>query len=254
MAADPSATRALAAFTPVAHRRAFEAILDQLEALIAAGVLSAGDRLPAERELAAQLQVSRTSVREALRVLEALGLVATRRGADHGAVLLREPGNAFATSVRLLAALGHVELEEIVDFRAIVESGAARGLAERRDPAVLATLDALLERSEAEDVAHADFHALDAEFHVTLVRSAGNRLVNLMESGVDSALRRVITEVGFLEERWDDIRTPIIEEHRALLDAIRQGEAARAAELANAHVRYWGDRVIARVRYCPPER
>ena len=245
MATDRPATRALAALEPVAQRRAFEAILDQLEALMAAGVLRAGDRLPPERELAAQLRVSRTSVREALRVLEALGLVGTRRGPDNGAVLLREPGNAFATSVRLLAALGHVELQEIVDFRAIVEAGAARRLAERHDADALATLGALLERSEADDVERDAFHALDAEFHVTLVRSAGNRLVNLMESGVDTALRRVIAEVGFLEARWSDIRPRILEEHRALHEAMRSGDGALAAELANGHVRFWGDRVIA---------
>jgi GntR family transcriptional repressor for pyruvate dehydrogenase complex len=248
VAADRSAPPALAALKPVAQRRAFEAILDQLEALIAAGVLRAGDRLPTERDLAAQLRVSRTSVREALRVLEALGLVETRRGSDNGAVLLREPGNAFATSVRLLAALGHVELEEIVDFRAIVESGAARQLAEQPDADVLAALEALVERAEADDVERDEFHALDAEFHITLVRAAGNRLVNLMESGVDSALRRVIAEVGFLEARWSDIRPRILSEHRALLDAIRRGDGGQAADLANGHVRYWGGRVIAHAR------
>src|SRR5687768_15622072 len=119
---------------PVAPRRAFEEILEQLERAIGTGSLGAGDRLPPERELAAAFGVSRTSVRDALRVLEALGIVATRRGADHGTVLLREPGNGFATILRLLVVLGHVALPELVEFRVMLETAGARALAARHEP------------------------------------------------------------------------------------------------------------------------
>src|SRR5919106_5896733 len=66
--------------------RAFEHILGELEASISAGALEAGDRLPPERDLAARYRVSRASVREAIRVLEAMGIVSVRRGADHRGV------------------------------------------------------------------------------------------------------------------------------------------------------------------------
>src|SRR5204862_6394506 len=85
---------------PVRGRRAFEEILLQLEEAISAGHLSAGDRLPPERELATRFQVSRTSVREALRVLETLGIVSVRRGAENGATLREEPGNALTQLLR----------------------------------------------------------------------------------------------------------------------------------------------------------
>jgi DNA-binding FadR family transcriptional regulator len=231
--------------TPATSPRAFEAILEQLESAITQGALSAGDRLPSERELASNLGVSRTSVREALRVLEALGVVETRRGPEHGAVLVVEPGNAFVTIVRMLAALRHIELEEIVDFRATVESGAARRLAEHPNAEALPALERILTAMESEDVGHDEFHALDAEFHLALVQGAGNRLVNLLAGGLSSTLRRVITDVGFLEPRRADVRPRIVKEHRALFAAIRRGDEAKAAELANRHVRYWGDRVIA---------
>jgi GntR family transcriptional regulator, transcriptional repressor for pyruvate dehydrogenase complex len=58
-----------------------------------------------------------------------------------------------------------------------------------------------------------------------------------METGVDTALRRVIAEVGFLEARWSDVRPRIVEEHRALFDAIAAGDGATASDLANRHVR-----------------
>jgi len=234
-----------AAGAPAASRRTFEAILEQVESAITQGALSAGDRLPSERELAGNLGVSRTSVREALRVLEALGVVETRRGSEHGAVLVVDPGNAFVTIVRLLAALRHIDLVEIVDFRATVESGAVRSLAEHPNAEALTGLEGILGAMEREDIAHGEFHALDAEFHHMLVQAAGNRLVNLLAGGLSSTLRRIVTDVGFLESRWTDVRPRIVREHRALLAAIRRGDAAKAADLANRHVRYWGDRVIA---------
>jgi DNA-binding FadR family transcriptional regulator len=230
--------------TPATSPRAFEAILERLESAITRGALSAGDRLPSERELAANLGASRTSVREALRVLEALGLVETRRGPEHGAVLVLEPGNAFVTIVRMLAALRHIEVEEIVDFRATVESGAARSLAEHPNAEAFASLESILAAMESE-ISRDEFHALDAEFHRTLVCAAGNRLVNLLAGGLDKTLRKVITDVAFLEERWTDLRPRIVKEHRDLFAAIRSGDEADAAKLANQHVRYWGARVIA---------
>src|ERR1700754_2903377 len=109
--------------------RAFEQILGELEGSITAGELAAGDRLPAERDLAARYGVSRPSVREAIRVLESMGIVSVRRGAEHGVVLLQEPGNAFQPVLRLLVALRHVSLDDAIEFRVMVEGGAARALA-----------------------------------------------------------------------------------------------------------------------------
>src|SRR5687767_4518570 len=134
------------AFRPVSTPRAFEAILLQLKEAIGAGHLRAGSRLPSERELASQFGVSRASVREALRVLEALGIVGTRRGADNGAVLLSEPGNAFTTVLDLLVALRHVPLADVVEFRVMLETNAVRRLASEDHSSALETLRALLDR------------------------------------------------------------------------------------------------------------
>jgi len=221
--------------------RAFEHILGELEASISAGALEAGDRLPPERDLAARYGVSRASVREAIRVLEAMGIVSVRRGADHGVVLLQEPGNAFQPVLRLLVALRHVSLDDAIEFRAMVEAGAARRLAAIGDPG--AALAGLLDRMEAPGIRQSDFHALDATFHVTLVRTAGNALLNLVEDAVDGLLRKVITDLSRIAWDWDAIRPQLVAEHRAIHDAIVAGEGERAAALLTKHVRYWGHRV-----------
>ena len=221
--------------------RAFEHILGELEASISAGALEAGDRLPPERDLAARYGVSRASVREAIRVLEAMGIVSVRRGAEHGVVLLQEPGNAFQPVLRLLVALRHVSLDDAIEFRAMVEGGAARRLAAIGDPG--GALAGLLDRMESPDTRQSEFHSLDATFHVTLVRTAGNALLNLVEDAVDGLLRKVITDLSLIAWDWDAIRPQLIAEHRAIHDAIVAGDGERAAALVTTHVRYWGHRV-----------
>lgn len=220
--------------------RAFEHILGELEASISAGALEAGDRLPPERDLAARFSVSRASVREAIRVLEAMGIVSVRRGAEHGVVLLQEPGNAFQPVLRLLVALRHVSLDDAIEFRVLVEAGAARRLATLEGPDALGDL---LDQMEAHGVKQQEFHALDATFHVTLVRTAGNALLNLVEDAVDALLRKVITDLSLIAWDWDAIRPQLIAEHRGIHDAILAGDGDRAAALVTEHVRYWGHRL-----------
>ena len=221
--------------------RAFEHILGELEASISAGVLEAGDRLPPERDLAARFGVSRASVREAIRVLEAMGVVSVRRGAEHGVVLLQEPGNAFQPVLRLLVALRHVSLDDAIEFRVMVEAGAARSLATAGASAD--ELGELLDRMEAPGVKQPDFHALDATFHVTLVRTAGNALLDLVEDAVDGLLRKIVTDLALIAWDWEAVRPRLIAEHRAIHDAIVAGDGERAAALVTQHIRYWGHRV-----------
>jgi GntR family transcriptional repressor for pyruvate dehydrogenase complex len=220
--------------------RAFEHILGELEASISAGALAAGDRLPPERDLAARFGVSRASVREAIRVLEAMGVVSVRRGAEHGVVLLQEPGNAFQPVLRLLVALRHVSLGDAIEFRVMVEAGAARSLAAAGGGAGLAPL---LDRMEAPGIRQQEFHALDAGFHVTLVRTAGNALLNLVEDAVDGLLRKVVTDLALIAWDWDAVRPQLIAEHRAIHDAIAAGDGDAAAALVTRHIRHWGHRL-----------
>ena len=220
--------------------RAHEQILEALRGQIDDGTLGVGDRLPAERELATRFGVSRTSVREAIRVLEVMGIVSVRRGAEHGVTLRREPGNAFSTIVGLLVGLDHVSVGDIIEFRVIVESGAARALAANGGGDALAPL---LDRMEDPALPQPEFHLLDAAFHVALVRAAGNALLNLVEDAVDGLLRKVITDLALIAWDWDAIRPRLIAEHRAIHDAIVAGDGERAAALVTKHVRYWGHRV-----------
>jgi GntR family transcriptional repressor for pyruvate dehydrogenase complex len=232
-------------FQPVVPQRTFEAIVLQLKDAIASGVLRPGDRLPPERELAERFRASRASVREALRVLETLGIVGMRRGADNGTMLLQEPGNVFTTVLDLLVALRHVPIGDLVEFRVMMETGAARRLAESPTDGSLAALSGLLAEMAEPELPQADFHRLDATFHVTLVRSVGNTLLNLVETAADSTLRTLITDVALVAADWSTARPRIEAEHRGIYQALAAGQPDEAATLVTDHIRYWGNSIAA---------
>ncbi len=231
---------------PVEGRRAFEEILHQLEEAIAAGHLVAGDRLPPERELASHFRVSRTSVREALRVLEALGIVRVRRGADNGATILEEPGNALNHLLRFHLALHHVSIRSLVEFRVVIETWAAATLASLGPAEALAELDAIVSRMEEEDPDPVAFHELDTAFHLAMVRACGNELATLVIDGSRTAIQRTMLEVLLDMHDWPRSRDRLVAEHRAIQGLIAAGEGEQASQLVQRHITAVYDDFLAR--------
>jgi GntR family transcriptional repressor for pyruvate dehydrogenase complex len=234
MARAPSSTPFL---RPVEGRRAFEEILFQLEDAIVAGHLSAGDRLPPERELAQRFEVSRTSVREALRVLEALGIVRVRRGADNGATLLEEPSNALTHLLRFYLALGHVSMASLLEFRTAHESWMAAAAAQRRPEAELAEAAEALERMETEDLTAREFLELDLAFHTALARACGNELATLVLEGCRGAILRTMVEVTEAAGEWEAMLDRLRREHRGIYEAIEAGDTELASQRVEEHLR-----------------
>lgn len=222
---------------PIQSRRGFEIILDRLEAALLTGELSVGDRLPGEREMAAGFGVSRTSVREAVRVLEALGLVEVRRGAE-GASLRRQPGDVFSDLLRLHLALGHYDRRSVVEFRTSLESWAAAEAARKHDPALLAELETIVKRMADERLDPVAFHALDVEFHESLIDASGNGLAALALRGCRTVNRQAMLD-GMVGGAWPDTRTDLHQDHKALLDQIADGSPDAAAHAVKEHIEHW---------------
>jgi GntR family transcriptional repressor for pyruvate dehydrogenase complex len=235
------------AFRPVSPRRAFEEILDQLEEAIVDGRLSAGDRLPSERELAVQFGVSRTSVREALRVLEALRIVKVQRGAENGATLLEVPGNAFTYLLKLYLSLQHVSIQSVIDFLIVIScwavNSAARGAG---GPEIIEKLERIVGAMEDPSLDQVAFHELDAEFHSTVVSASGNEFAVLVLEGCSDTLRRLIL-VGISDtpDEWESMRTTLASEHREILGAIAAGDPEQAEAFMRTHLTIWCSRAVA---------
>jgi GntR family transcriptional regulator, transcriptional repressor for pyruvate dehydrogenase complex len=241
MAESPRAARSAAFLRPINARRAFEEILDQLEEAITSGHLASGDRLPSERDLATQFGVSRTSVREALRVLEALGLVRVRRGSDNGAVLLAEPADAFTHLLRFLLALRHISPEDLLDAFATIEAEAAERAARARPKVLLRELASYVKEMEQPDLNRDDFLRLDSAFHLKLTTSMENALFSLFLEGIRLGIQQLNLQD---DEDWRMMRESLISEHQVILEAIVSGDAPLASERMSQHIEKWGGRAI----------
>ncbi|TWD84788.1 GntR family transcriptional regulator [Kribbella amoyensis] len=222
----------------------YELVLRRVEADLAAGRLRLGERLPGERTLAEQLAISRPSVREAVRVLEAMGVVrtATGSGPEAGAVIVAEPASPLTALLRLHLATNHLPMGDIVQTRVLLESWAAHQAATRylsddvEFKELVASAEGLLDRMDDPGLSPEDFHLLDAEFHVALSGLAGNVLIAAVMSSLRSAIHGyVLAAVPNLPD-WDATVVGLRTEHRGILAAIRAGSADDAARLITEHI------------------
>ncbi|GIH50928.1 transcriptional regulator, GntR family [Microbispora rosea] len=216
-----------------ARPRAFEEVLARIEERIAADGLTVGDRLPGERQLAEQLGVGRSSVREALRVLETLGVVASQagRGPDAGAVLTSRPGDALTDLLRLHLGLATLSMREVIDTRLMIEQwAAARAAAAPARTATARMAEAIAAMDAARDPA--EFVEHDIAFHLALAEAAGNRLIVAVVRALRDALRRyavdAVVRLGDTGGLQDD--------HRRIHRAIEDGDAGAAAAAVAEHL------------------
>lgn len=217
--------------------RAWRTVLDRIEHDLLSGRLHPGDRLPGERVLAAELGVGRSSVREALRVLDVMGLLttATGSGPQSGAIIVARPGGGMSALMRLQAAAQGFDARDIVDTRITLESAVARTLAERADPA-LDDARLLIEAMNHPDTSRAQFLVLDTRFHLALAEAAGNQVIVATMAGLRSAVEGYISERAAVLPSWERTSARLHAEHGEILDAIAAGEPDRAAALIAAHI------------------
>lgn len=216
--------------------KAHETVMGWVTGELASGRLRIGDHLPGERALAETLGVSRGSIREALRVLEALGAIETAPGSGprSGTVISAAPERALALALDLQLATSQVEPEHVFETRLLLEEWAARR--SRPEQGEWDAAGLLLERMDDASLPIEQFLALDAEFHALLARAAGNPLISaLMEAlrlsvaGHTAGLSRSLPD-------WEATAGRLRAEHREILGALRAGEGERAAELLRAHI------------------
>ncbi|MEE9094520.1 FadR/GntR family transcriptional regulator [Pseudarthrobacter phenanthrenivorans] len=217
--------------------RTHQLVLHWIEDQLSAGNLAVGGRLPAERALAEQLKVSRTSVREAIRILEAMGAVRSGVGSgpDAGTVVISDPTAALGSALRLHVATQHLPVADIVQTRVLLESWAAAQA--RRDAPELEEAAALLAAMDVpEGIPVGEFLALDVRFHLALANAAGNAVVSLMMGSLRESIQGYAAELTSHLPDWGATASRLRTEHHAILAAVRNGDGARAAELVAAHI------------------
>jgi DNA-binding FadR family transcriptional regulator len=229
-----------AVFGQVTRVTAYEQVAERIRAAILDRSLSADDRLPPERDLAAQFGVSRTTVREALRHLQAQGLLSARgrtspmRAADPEAALSR-----FREALSHVVQLRNVTLPELIELRLAIETRALMRAAQAPVLTQLEEARAALESMANPRVSQREFYDMDVAFHVALVAASGNEAMRLVLLAVKDSILLHLDE-AMKGRSFAKVRPQVTEEHRQLLKAVEKGNVKVIAEMLRSHLEFYG--------------
>lgn len=223
-------------FAQISHSRTADEVINQIELLILEGVLRDGDRLPGERDLSQTLDVSRPILREALKELEARGLLVSHHGG--GTFVADIVGQVFSRPITDLISRHERATRDYLEYRRELESLTAGLAAERAtetDKALLAGIIADMQAAHRDGNAEAEL-AVDVEFHNAIGEAAHNIILlhtmracyRLLSAGVFFSRKAVFA--------LPNARQSLLDQHIAIHDAIVAGDALAARAAAAAHI------------------
>jgi GntR family transcriptional repressor for pyruvate dehydrogenase complex len=223
-------------FEPVRTRHTFEEAAEQIAGKVRSGDLRRGDKLPPERDLAVLMEISRPTLREAVRILADAGVVEVRRGPGGGIFVAGD-----VVPVELVRERSSLRLEEVADVleaRRLVEPGVARLAAQRASKADLEALERSITEMRAicdRGYGSADeerFLQLDLQFHLGLARAAGNPTIAAL-------MRSLLRQLEIARDMA--MHLPLVPEwtidiHERTLEAVRSGDLGRVDEVMDEHL------------------
>lgn len=244
-------TLGLVPIKPIAEPRLYQRIAAELGRLIDEGTFPAGSRLPAERTLAQSLRVSRSSLREALSMLELERRIEIRVGSGAYVATAREAPKRAQGSDAASAGFAEAAPLEVLQVRRLVEGEAAALAAAHATPAQVAQLAAAFEELARQTRANGQYRAADREFHLCIARACANAaLAQVIEGLWEESERPLNARMKALfvspERRRDNIG-----EHEAILDAIRQHDPARARRAMRLHLANAARQRLVELRKAP---
>ena len=205
--------------------------------------LQPGDRIGTEQELADEFGVSRPTLREALRLLSASQLIRVGRGRAGGIFVARTPSEGMSAnlseSIALMLAADSISLDELLDARLSLEVPIAGRAAANATEDVVARLEAAVAAAEGHQPGTEPFNQADTEFHQILAEAAGNVLLR----GLTQWILEVLQPSLIIKISPAVDAQAILDQHRAILRAVRRGQQAGAEKAMRAHIDYLIDRL-----------
>jgi GntR family transcriptional repressor for pyruvate dehydrogenase complex len=216
-----------AVFMPVKPPSTFEETVERLGRAIRLGLLAPGSQLPPERQLAKELRISRSTLRQALTALVQSGHLVSLRGRKGGTFVSEEPP---------LSDQVEEPLDEgawaVLDYRVAIEAGAVMLAAERNAPEQLDRLEEQVDKMAAALENFEEYRRIDIRFHIGIAEAAGSpRLISAM-TDVQGQMSDLIALIAHPPE----VLTQSNDQHRRLVKALRRGDASRALRTMREHI------------------
>ena len=216
-------------YEPVSRQKTYEIVADRLLALISSRRLGPGDAIPSERELVQLYRVGRSSIREALRMLESKGVI---QSSGNGSFTVAEFGNALNNSLDFLLSVDEANYAELFEVRRILEGEAAALAASRRDEDDLGRIEAEIVAMEAGLGSEEGFITADLRFHLTVAEASGNRLIAHLMEAIRTLLQRSLSSAYHIPGSPEGA----VVLHRLILEAIAAGRPEEARQRMQEHV------------------
>jgi GntR family transcriptional regulator, transcriptional repressor for pyruvate dehydrogenase complex len=226
--------------TPLQVPKASDVLADDLRERILRGDFPVGTALPAERELVIQTRMSRTTVREALRILEVQGLVRIRTGRAGGAFVYRPGNESMADSVNLLIRGRQIRIPALLETREAIEPFCAQLAAKHRTDEDLQSLEAANEVMAA-DGTLAEFLQANVDWHVAVAVAGHNELLTGFMRALSRSIYASTDNQGFVD---DDVRLTTLRAHRAVTKAIQAEDPDAAGRRMSRHVHSYAEAVM----------
>jgi DNA-binding FadR family transcriptional regulator len=224
--------------SPVLVPKASDVLAERLRELIIKGHFMPGDFLPTERELVAESGLSRTSVRDALHVLELEGLISTKAGRAGGSIV-KLPGRvSIARSVELFVLTHGIRLASLLECRVAVEPTLASLAALRRTPAQLDEIIAIHERfiASTEDVLL--YKSINLDWHLAIARASGNEPLTALMEAISAPIRNAM---DYQHVTTPELRSAAVKAHTVILKAIIEQDEEAAFKRMSRHVSAYKD-------------
>lgn len=226
-----------AQFQQVRPVRLYERIVEQIEAALATGELSPGQHLPSERELVAQFGASRSTVREALRVLESNGVVRSRPGDPLGPELLPFSPSGLTKQMTRLAQVDELGLGELIAFRMILDGSANLLAARLHTTEQLAEMDSTIATMRAAiEGGYGQFSEADMAFHDAVAVASRNSLIQICNKVVRGVVLSMISDKIAHSRNSKALMKRSLGHHEEVLAQVRAGNGPAAARIARRNL------------------
>ena len=214
---------------PVKNIKVYEVIIEEIKDIVKKGELKSGEKLPSERELADKLEVSRTSVREALKALTMLGLIESKHG--EGNFIKSNFENSLLEPLSIVFLLIGSKNEDIIELRRIIEPEAAGLAAKNITESELRDLKEIMK--ELNNSLDAEICAqLDKKFHYKIAQASGNHLISTIMFSISSLIEKYIDS-----SRIHNINKKVVKlQHEEIYKALESRDSKKASEYVKKHL------------------